>query len=183
METNLENEQKEIPESICKKCGRVLSTKSNSCYYCSEVTPEQIKNLNFIMLDWQHQEASDSEFHKGEKIRKIVTLLQIIACATFIALIIVPDITERSFLKTVYHSLAIVLLFISCRIFHLNSYTIIYCALLNCTIFIFSLSLAFSSLRQHYTIASFVYGFISSLSAFIIYLIIVRIYNNKAVEL
>ena len=165
---------------VCSSCGRAISQTTKKCYYCSEADPEDIKNLNFIMLDWQRQEASDPELRATEKSKKILSLFQIIMASTCFALGFVPDFIP--FQSNLLYFMFGILAAISSWCFYFNSLTLIFSALVNTSCMIFFLNLAFKGLPQ-LIIPAFVCGFIASLSAFTLFLITVRIYKNKAVEI
>jgi len=179
-----ENENSTAPASVsdpsCKSCGRAISQTTGKCYYCAEADPEDIKKLNFIMLDWQHKAASDPDVRSTEKSKKVLSLIQAFIASACIALGIVPDFIPFNFSKFVF--LFGILSAVSCWCFYFNSATLIFCILTNIATMIFFLELAFQCIPS-LIIPAFVCGFVASLGAFTLFLIMVRIFKNKAVEL
>lgn len=189
MESNSEN----IPENEnsvandastsevgCKSCGRAVSQTTGKCYYCAEANPEDIKNLNFIMLDWQQKAASDPDLRSTENIKKILSLIQAFIASACLALGMVPDFIPFKIVNFVF--LFGALSAFSCWCFYFNSLTLLFCIVTNVATMLFFLQLAFKCIPQ-LIIPAFVCGFVASLCAFILFLIMVRIFKNKAVEL
>ena len=189
METNSENiaenenssdVQASVNEVLCKSCQRAVSKTTGKCYYCAEADPEDIKKLNFIMLDWQHKAASDPDLRSTEKSKKILSLLQAFIASACIALGLVPDFTPHNLGSFSFIFGGITAL--SCWCFYFNSYTLIFCILCNTATMLFFLDLAFKCIPT-LIIPAFVCGFVASLCAFTLFLIMVKIFKNKAVEL
>ena len=187
MESNSENTAEnanslteESSEKVCKDCGRALSLKTGNCYYCSEANPEDIKNLNFIMLDWQQKAASDPDLRAKERTVKVLSLLQAFLASACIALGFVPDFIQFDY-PYVFFILGVLSAF-SCWCFHFNSLGLVFSIVTNAAVLIFFLNLAFQSIPK-LIIPAFVCGFIASFSALTLLLITLRIYKNKAVEI
>ncbi len=164
----------------CKSCGRAISQTTGKCYYCAEADPEDIKNLNFIMLDWQRKAASDPDLRSTEKSKKVLSLIQAFVASACIALGLVPDFIPFKIANLVFLFGAVSA--ISCWCFYFNSLTLLFCIMANVANMLFFLQLAFKCIPQ-LIIPAFVCGFVASLSAFTLFLIMVRIFKNKAVEL
>ena len=169
-----------ISDHNCKSCGRALSQTSGKCYYCSEANPEDIKNLSFIMLEWQQKVASDPDLRSTENSKKVLSVIQAFIASACIALGLVPDFIPFRTTYLVY--IFAVLSAISCWCFHFNSLTLLFCVITHAATMLFFLQLAFKCIPT-LIIPAFVCGFIASLSAFALFLIMVRIFKNKAVEL
>ena len=169
-----------IPAVNCESCGRAISQTTGKCYYCAEPDPEDLKKLNFLMLDWQHKAASDPSARASENTKKVLSFFQALAASASIAVGMVSGfIPEQA--TYVYFIIAAVIAF-SCWCFYFNSATLVYCVLANATGMIFFLNLAFQAM-PHLILPAFICGFIASLCAFTLFLITVRIYKNKAVEI
>ena len=193
METNSQNnseiekssppeasENSEVPVNNCEKCGRAISQATGKCYYCAEADPEDLKKLNFLMLDWQHSAAKDPDARASENSKKVLSFFQALAASASIAIGMVPDfIPDQSIYA--YFIIAALIAF-SCWCFYFNSATLVYSVIANAAGMIFFLNLAFKVIPQ-LILPAFVCGFIASLCAFTIFLITVRIYKNKAVEI
>lgn len=193
METNSENKSENenssvadapnssaAAESLCQKCSRAISLTTGKCYYCAEPEPEDLKKLNLLMLDWQHKAASDPDARASENTKKVLSFFQALAASASIAVGMVDGFIPDQAVY-IYFILAALIAF-SCWCFYFNSATLVYCVLANTAGMMFFLHLAFKGLPQH-ILQAFICGFIASLCSFTLFLITVRIYKNKAVEI
>lgn len=169
-----------MPESVCKICSRIISQTTGKCYYCAEAEPEDLKKMNLLMLDWQHKAASDPEARVSENTKKVLSFFQALAASACIAIGMVPDFIPIQ-PTWAYFLLAAIVAF-SCWCFHFNSLALCYCVLANAACMFFFLNLAFKVMPD-LILPAFACGFIGALNAFILFLITVRIYKNKAVEI
>ena len=170
----------DVSAQSCHACGRAISQTTGKCYYCAEADPEDLKKLNFLMLDWQHQAARDPATRASENSKKVLSFFQALAGSASISVGMVSDFVPGQ-ATYIYFVIAALLAF-SCWCFHFNSTALIYAVLANATGMIFFLNLAFQAL-PHLILPAFISGFIASLCAFTLFLITVRIYKNKAVEI
>lgn len=188
-QNNLESENSSAPEAsnsssspgnVCKMCSRAISLTTGKCYYCAESEPEDLKKLNILMLDWQHKAASDPDARASENTKRVLSLFQALSASACIAIGMVPDFIPIQ-ASGVYFIFAALVAF-SCWCFYFNSIALTYCVLANAATMFFFLNLAFRVMPD-LILPAFACGFIAALNAFILFLITVRIYKNKAVEI
>jgi hypothetical protein len=164
----------------CGDCGRALSQQSGKCYYCGQADPEAIKNLNFVMLDWQQQAALDSSGRAAEKAQKNLSIL--FAISTAFTLGIGMTGLAASFVPTYVFILLGLLLGFMGWCFSFNSLTLLAAASMQAFCMFFFSNLGIKFLPKLLFKAGLC-GFASSLSFLAVAIITYRIIKNKAIEL
>ena len=177
---NNKSEEEKNGTNNCPDCDRALSMKTGKCYYCSEEDPETIKNLSFVMLDWQHQAALDSEGRASEKAEKTLSLLFAFSAAGSIAL-------GMSGMANQYYPayLFIVIGLVTGTmgaVFKNGSLPLIAATIFQTFCMFFYIQLAFKFIPGLIPNA-LVSGLGSAIAALSVILVIVRIIKNKAIEI
>jgi hypothetical protein len=169
-----------VSSTNCDKCQRALSVKTGQCYYCSEADPEAIKNLNFLMLDWQRQAAKDPETKATRKFVNILSVLFAMSAASSLVMSFSSAGTAH-FPSWLFIIIAFTTAFMG-WCFHFNSQALLCAVLLQMAAMFFYMSLAFKSLPSE-LLNAFFCGFVATLSTSCVLLITLRIFKNKAIQL
>ena len=177
----LEKNEKQTANAInCQECGRAISQQSGKCYYCGEADQEALKNLKFVMLDWQQEAALDFNGRASESARKNLSALFAITAAITLGIAITG--MASAFFPMAAIILLGVMLGILGSVFSLNSLTLLAAAICQAFNMFFFANLAIKFLPK-LLIKAGICGFVSSLSFLAVAIITHRIFKNKAIEL
>ena len=168
-------------EELCKSCQRPLSKKTGECYYCKEVDKEAEKNLSMIMLDWQHEAASDPDARKQQSTRKVLSLVLVLQASACIAFGTVPNIDP--FYGAHYHWIAGLVVAFCCWSFYFNSLTALTTIVLNLGVTLFYMNIILKAIADKLFVTAFTSGLVVSMACFSLFLIIARIFKTKTIEL
>jgi hypothetical protein len=164
----------------CKACGRALSQKTGSCYYCKEqVDKETEKNLSLIMLDWQQQAACDPDQRQKQKARKLISTMLVLIASACVATGVVQFVP---FYPSYYFIICGVLMATCCWCFHFNSITISLTIISNLAVFLLYTNSVIQSIPSSIGTA-FICGGVLSMAALVMLIITLRIFKSKTVEL
>ena len=164
---------------LCKGCGRSLSQKTGDCYYCKVPDPLLDKELGLLMLEWRQQSASNPDAGKSESTRKTISFLLALLSAACVSTGILNDIAS---LPIYYFFLSAVAIAFCCWSFYFNSQTLLFCIVTTLALLLFYTNVILKAVPHHFAIA-LLSGVIVALSVFVLLLIILRIFKNKAFEL
>jgi hypothetical protein len=179
MESASQNNDENTFDS-CKACGRALSQKTGECYYCKErVDKETEKNLSLIMLDWQQQAVSDPDQRQKEKARKTISTMLVLIASACVATGIARFVP---YYPSYYFIICGALVAICCWCFYFNSLTLILTTISNLAVFILYTNSVMQSIPDHIGTA-FICGAILSMPAFVMFIITLRIFKSKTIEL
>jgi hypothetical protein len=165
---------------LCKECARPVSQKTGECYYCKKGDVNMEKDLGMIMLDWQQQAASDPDARQKEKSKKGISLLLAILASACIASGIVPDFIPH--FPAYYFLLCGVAIAFCCWSFYFNSMTLLLTIITTMAVLLLYANVILKSI-PHQLMAAIASAFVIGISTLIIFLISLRIFKNKAIEL